>query len=218
MQQLAQGPADETAFTALIQARAEPDYGRSFELFRAALRRFPGDASLQLGFAERLSEVPDPSSVREAIHVLGDLLERNPLDARALRHLALLKAWRADFKGATAELRRAWSLAASPPIPDDLALAAFIAGLFARRGSRNDTRFLAILKSTVRDGLPQTVLPRNLVAGLLKNLDDPSRRLYGALDKMLAEGLPLGRVESLDSRFAAIAPADLTTLGPDDAP
>lgn len=218
MQQLVQGQPDETPFTALIQARAEPDYVRSFELFRAALRRFPGDAGLQIRFAERLSEVPDPSSVREAISVLEDLLQRNPVDARALRHLALLKAWRADFKGATAELRRAWSLAASPPIPDDLALAAFIAGLFARRGSRNDTRFLAILKSAVRDGLPQTVLPRNLVAGLLKNLDDPSRRLYGALDKVLAEGLPLARVESLDSRLAAIAPADLMTLGPDDAP
>lgn len=218
LREVATATHDDSAFTALMQARAEPDYARSFDLFRAALRRFPGDPELLAGFAERLSEVPDPSSVREAISVLETLVDLVPDDQRALRHLALLRAWRGDFKAATAELRRAWKLASAGPDTPSLALAAFIAGLFARRGSRSDTRFLAVLKAAVREHPPQAVLPRNLVVGLLKNLDNPSRRLYGTLDKVLAEGLPLARAEALEPRFAEIAAADLTALGPDDLP
>lgn len=218
MLQLAQGDTDASPFSALMRAHAEQDYDRSFALFRDALKRYPDDRGLQIGFAERLSEVPDPSSIREAIATLEAAVQRAPTDVRALRHLALLRAWAADFKGATAELRRAWALAVDPPLEQDLALNAFVAGLFARRGSRSDARFLAILKAAVRGGVPELTLPRNLVAGLIKNLDNPGRRLYAALDRMLAGELPLARVEAAEPRFGELAPADLAALGPGDAP
>lgn len=216
LQQVAAETAETSPLAALTQARLERRHEGRLQALRAASARFPRDVELRHALAEELSAAPDAASHGEATSILESLLADNTDDARAMRHLALLHAWNRRFGPAAALLRRISQSVSFILDPVDAAHLTFIAGLLARLSERDDTRFLALLKSAVYRAAPRSGLPEGLVRHLLDRLDRPSRRTYVRLLSMFVDGTAPHRVELVEPRFAAVPAADLATLSPDD--
>ena len=210
----------------MMRVRAETDRKRADQLLRAGLTQFPNNEDLLFALAELLSEAPTSASVFEAIFTLNTVLRASPDNPRALRHLALLHAWRHALTQATEALRHACKHMRSAsdgewPRPPGhgrqlpvraLGAIAYIAGLLARLEERDDSRALAILKATRPVGAPG---PESLVTALLTRLDPANQGLYPQLYTALAR-CDLSPVVDRFPRFAAIAPANLDNLRPDD--
>lgn len=226
LQQVAADAPEVDPWSVMMRVRAETDRQRADQLLRAGLTQFPNNEDLLFALAELLSETPTSVSVFEAIFTLKTILRTSPDNPRALRHLALLYAWRHALAQATEALRHACKHIRSvgdgewprPPghgrqLPvRSLAAIAYIAALLARLEDRDDSRALAILKATRSVGAPE---PEGLVTALLTRLDPANQGLYRQLYTALARG-DLSPVVDRFPRFAAIAPADLDTLRPDD--
>jgi hypothetical protein len=216
LQQVAAETAETSPLAALTQARLERRHEARLQALRTACARFPRDVELRHALAEELSAAPTPASHGEATSILESLLAENTDDARAMRHLALLHAWNRQFGPAAGLLRRISQSLGFTLDPVDAAHLTFMAGLLARLSERDDTRFLALLKSAVYRAAPRRGLPEGLVRHLLDRLDRPSRRTYVRLLSMFVDGAAPHRVELVEPRFAAIPAADLATLTPDD--
>jgi hypothetical protein len=216
LQQVAAETAETSPFAALTQARLERDPMRRMQALRAAAERFPQDAELCHALAEELSAVADPASTQEATTLLKARRAGDPTDLRALVHLALLWAWQRDTQTTQSCLRQAWHDLSTSSNRAELANLAFVAGLLARLSDRDDTRFLALLKSAVRLHPPRRGLPEGIVRRLLERLDRPSRRTYVRLLSMFVDGAAPHRVELVEPRFAAVPAADLSTLSADE--
>lgn len=207
-------PGDDP-WSALVSARAEPAHERGVAMLRAALARFPDDASLRAGLAGRLAERPSGQNVGEAVRLLRGLLEQPEEPGfpapRILHDLAVLLMLASGVPSAGRALDEAWRrLGPGAALDGDAAALALATGIWRRLSSRDDSAALAVLKAadTPVAGRGPLGDPSALLRRVLRRLDPPSHRLYEGLVDLVHGGRGRDALERSEPRFAAASPAE----------
>ena len=206
-------PARDDWWALKLQADREPQPQRRIVAYQEALRRFPEHPELLLG---RAAAVARHGLLDQALVHYRSLAARLPDDPRVQLDLAILSALQGALPGAHEHARTAWRLARATERDDGSlqAVVAFVRGLLARLEDRDDTTPLCVLHGLLRTCELRPVGLTDLLAGLLRRLDNPSYRLYRRLLTCLLRQAPLERLQEIP-RWSELAPLAPEAAWPD---